>query len=311
MNADEMDESNPDAWFVPVIVSEGRLDTDKGKFSVTESWLSLIDFGIWGLLSSAVVANRWSLLSFPGKPCLVFDCIFNTTSVKSRVLRDPEFKLFIIELSLQRIEEQTQLVLSRQIGTPNIAAKGKLQPRTVSIPPILAPKISEPAEFDESKNHVGPTKKPLIQEIVTQDHPNSLTKTPKGILKSSSKEATQVPAWSWSRIENGLLQIEIRVPALEKSVISLCSLDIEPRRLILTIPNHPLLDLNLSLSDAELVARSGKGSTTTITDLGSSEGKSDNSTVDKLLALKRQRPFDVEGAIAQWIMADNKLLVSV
>ncbi|KAJ3817045.1 hypothetical protein F5880DRAFT_1493522, partial [Lentinula raphanica] len=60
-----------------------------------------------------------------GKPSLVFDCVFHT-SVKFRTLPDPEFKVFIIELSLQRIEAQTQLILSRQIGTPNIAAKGKL-----------------------------------------------------------------------------------------------------------------------------------------------------------------------------------------
>ncbi|KIK54593.1 hypothetical protein GYMLUDRAFT_48498 [Collybiopsis luxurians FD-317 M1] len=281
MNGAEMDDSNPDAWFVPVIVSSGLESTDKA-----------------------------------GKPCLVFDCVFHK-SVKSRTLRDPEFKVFIIELSLQRTEAQTQLVLSRQIGTPNIAAKGKLQPRTVSIPSILAPTKDKPAEIDTSKSNSGSMKKPLIEEIMPHDPSGSAPKTPKGILKSSSKEpiqasakVSQAPVWSWSRSGSGQILIQIEVPALEKSVVSLSNLDIEPRRLILSIPNYPVLDLNLSLSDAELVARSGKGSTI-ITDLGTAEGKSDDSAVDKLLALKRQRPFYVEGATAEWIMADNKLLITV
>ena len=30
MKGEEIDEPNVDAWYVPVVVSEGRLDTDKG-----------------------------------------------------------------------------------------------------------------------------------------------------------------------------------------------------------------------------------------------------------------------------------------
>lgn len=70
-----------------------------------------------------------------------------------------------------------------------------------------------------------------------------------------------------------------------------------------------MLDLNLSLSDAELVARSDRGSSV-ITDLTNS---TDNgaSAINKLLGLKRQRPFDVESAAAEWIMSDNRLFISV
>ncbi|KAF9074537.1 pre-RNA processing PIH1/Nop17-domain-containing protein [Rhodocollybia butyracea] len=284
MNGDEIDENNPDSWFVPVIVSEGRLDTDKA-----------------------------------GKPSLVFDCVFHT-SVKSRTLRDPEFKLFIIELSLQRIEAQTQLVLSRQIGTPNIAAKGKLQPRTVSIPSLLASPEAKTAEMDSKSRSM---KKPLIEEILSNDPSGSTVKAsltvekPKGILKGPSNEtlpaarmatSAEAPKWSWSRSDSDRLQIQIQVPPVKKDIISLSNLDIEPRRLIFSIPDYPTLDLNLSLSDAELVARSGNGSSI-ITDL--TDGGKDGNPTSKILTLKRQRPFNVENATAEWFMAENRLLVSV
>lgn len=71
-----------------------------------------------------------------------------------------------------------------------------------------------------------------------------------------------------------------------------------------------MLDINLSLSDAELVARSERGSSL-ITELASSTGGNGGSTISKLLGLKRQRPFDVGSATAEWIMAENKLLILV
>ncbi|KAJ3813130.1 pre-RNA processing PIH1/Nop17-domain-containing protein [Lentinula aff. lateritia] len=258
MNGDELDKGNLDAWFVPVIVSEGRFDTDKA-----------------------------------GKPSLVFDCVFHN-SIKSRTLRDPEFKVFIIELSIQRIEAQTQLVLSRQIGTPNIAAKGKLQPRTVSIPSLLARAEAKAAETRNLEGKSRSMQKPLIQEIMTQDASDPIAQAGLGI------DVT----WSWYRTDDDRLQIQIEVPPVyqEKTIISRSNLDIEPRRLIFSIPDYFVLDLNLSLSDAELVAYFRQSST----------GKSkEDSTINKLLSLKRQRPFNVEVATAKWFTADNRLLISV
>lgn len=34
MQGQDVDEHNPDGWFVPIVVSEGRQDTDKGMFFV-------------------------------------------------------------------------------------------------------------------------------------------------------------------------------------------------------------------------------------------------------------------------------------
>ncbi|KAJ3773294.1 pre-RNA processing PIH1/Nop17-domain-containing protein [Lentinula raphanica] len=293
MRGDDLDKGNLDNWFVPVIVSEGRFDTDKG-----------------------------------GKPSLVFDCVFHT-SVKSRTLRDPEFKVFIIELSLQRIEAQTQLVLSRQIGTPNIAAKGKLQPRTVSIPSALAHPEASAAESPVFQSRSESIRKPLIEEIVTQNPSGSTSpvtldaQKPKGILKTPSNQSGQKDAvgagqaktdvslpWTWNRTDDDRLQIQVQVPSVERTIISRSNLDIEPRRLILCIPDHPILDLNLSLSDAELFSHFGKGSTSFV-HTAESDSRESDSPISKLLALKRQRPFDVESATAEWFIADSRLSITV
>jgi len=60
-----------------------------------------------------------------------------------------------------------------------------------------------------------------------------------------------------------------------------------------------ILDLNLDVSDAELAMRAG--------------GAMDASSLSEnnLLSLKRQRPFDVESASAEWRMGENQLVVTV
>lgn len=129
----------------------------------------------------------------------------------------------ISELSFQRIEAQSQLVLSRQIGMPNIAAKGKLQPRTVSIPSFLAPPVSEAKAAETRQPNSDSMKKPLIEEIITTNTSGSgseaipAVKKQKGILKSSSTPAlqaksVQTPTWSWFRSDSDRLQIQIEVP---------------------------------------------------------------------------------------------------
>lgn len=135
------------------------------------------------------------------------------------------------ELSLQRIEAQAQLVLSRQIGMPNIAAKGKLQPRTVSIPSFLAPQDAEAKAADTLRKKSHSMQKPLIEEIVTSGSSGFASQVipkPKGILKGSSaqvpRKVDQTPmwswSWSWSRSNNDRLQIQIEVPPMVRIVAS-------------------------------------------------------------------------------------------
>ena len=197
---------------------------------------------------------------------MVFDCIYNTT-VKSRTLRDPEFKIFLVgqfhqlfrtryclinyatELALQRIEAQTSLALSRNIGTPNIASKGKLLPRTVQIPAAMLPALTGAPSASQTPTQL--PSKPLIQEVssTTNGAASSPTSTDKGanagdatplpglrgILKkpgpstsgSSTANATEKGAtpiedtpldWSWIKDDEARLRVEVHVPGLVSSI---------------------------------------------------------------------------------------------
>ncbi|KAG6908474.1 hypothetical protein DXG01_004477 [Tephrocybe rancida] len=266
MQGQDVDDSNPEGWYVPVIVSNGRQDKDKA-----------------------------------GKPSLVFDCIYNT-SVKSRTLTDPEFKLFVVELALQRIEAQTSLALSRQIGTPNIASKGKLSPRTVYIPSFL---VTEGASRTTPPGLA--TTKPLIQEVTPVASSDS---KPKGILKAASSPPTSKPdsraqqsrpTWSWAK-EGAKIEIKIQVSHLPRALIQHATLDVEARRFIVNIPDRPVLDVNLALSDAEIVA-------TAASRISASLHEPNETEPNNTLTLKRQRPFDVEGATSEWRVADDLLVI--
>lgn len=74
------------------------------------------------------------------------------------------------ELAIQRIEAQYSLALSRQVGTPNIPAKGKLQARTVVIPLQLYSN-DHPVRSDVEKLAPPSGGRKLIEEI----EPSSLS----------------------------------------------------------------------------------------------------------------------------------------
>ncbi|CAA7261955.1 unnamed protein product [Cyclocybe aegerita] len=356
MQGEDVDETNPSGWYVPVIVSNGREDKDKA-----------------------------------GNPSIVFDCIYHT-SVKSRTLCDPEFKIFLVELALQRIEAQTGLSLSRNIATPNIASKGKLLPRTVQIPASLlhisgrggtATSPSVPASSSSSRAGAGvgagpgvisstgashsTLKSPLIQEIPASGPSNTrpsvsdpqanasapaiaAPRKPKsggslpglrGILKNagaptsnatpaktpSTSSAAQAstpkpnsvpnqPAsslasklttttsddggaaapldWSWTKDNTGRLRIEVRVPGLTHALIESSTLDVELRRFTLSVsPTSSFprrtVDVDLALSDADILSR-----------LPPSQ-----SNTSRVLELKRERDFDVDGARAEWVVGSG------
>jgi len=85
-------------WFVPVLISDLRQTADKA-----------------------------------GKPAAVVDAVFHS-SLKERCGADPEFKMFLIQLAFQHIEQQFNCLLSPSIATLNILSKGKLDSRSVNIP---------------------------------------------------------------------------------------------------------------------------------------------------------------------------------
>ncbi|KAI0315106.1 pre-RNA processing PIH1/Nop17-domain-containing protein [Amylostereum chailletii] len=278
MQGQDVDDTNRDGWFVPVIVSSGHQVSDKA-----------------------------------GNPALVFDSVFSS-SLKPRSLKDPAFKAFLIELALQRIEAQSSLQLSRTLGAPNIASKGKLLPRTASIPVHLFPP-DHPLRRQsdaESASHR------LIEELpprasATATAPQS---TPKGILKKPAAESAiprsaidgdrsasgsgpatkmETPAWSWTQ-EGARIRVTVQVPNMKREDITTAALDLEARRIQFHVPGLYALDVDLGLDDTKLgmaLALAGAGPH------GTEQG----------LMLKRARALDVEGAEAEWRVAEGQLVL--
>lgn len=239
-------------YFIPVVVSDGRTATDKA-----------------------------------GKPSLVFDCVFNS-KLKSRATKDFEFRTFLTEIALERVEDKSGLTLSREIATPNIASKGALEPRTVSIPTAL------------------PAPKPLIQEVSSSDAPSTpRTTTPKGILKSSSQAEVipavatpEQPKWS-AEVDNTGIVVVIITPKLNKASFSSPqsspTLDVEPRRLIFTLSHAYELDLRLNSATGKLSAVKGKLDEDMTSGKGVEGGKS----------------LDPDEAVAEWRVDKGAVVVKV
>ncbi|KAJ3553047.1 hypothetical protein NM688_g3826 [Phlebia brevispora] len=193
---EELDENTEKGWFVPVIVSEPRSDADKA-----------------------------------GKLSVVFDCVYNA-SLKSRCLRDHAFRAFLVELGLQRIEAQHSLLLSRQLGTPNIASKGKLQPRSALVPLILYPEthplraenkakrlIEEIEPLPSSSQREG--KVPVSQESTPSLAPKSILKkpapmqeVPKRQEKAKSTGKSERPKFEWAKDGDLLPRVNTRSRSL-------------------------------------------------------------------------------------------------
>jgi len=165
-------------WFVPVLISDLRQTADKA-----------------------------------GKPSVVVDAVFHS-SLKERCGINSEFKMFLIQLAFQHIEEQFDCLLSPSITTPNIVSKGKLDSRTVNIPLSL----------------YGLDEKPELGTPVSDETPN----------------------WSCSVKDGGhTLVITLSVPRLtERSMIIDAALDLtEPRRISFKLVGLYGLDVEVNRND--------------------------------------------------------------
>jgi hypothetical protein len=126
------------------------------------------------------------------------------------------FVLHGIELSLQHIEAQNSISLSRTLGTPNILSKGVLEQRAVSIPSTLLPLGRHHGAFPDKS----PAKK-LIEEVAdslaTVSKANNLSSFDHGHPRDSvtphSNSAPEIPSWRW-RQEGGEIHITVRIPKL-------------------------------------------------------------------------------------------------
>lgn len=217
----DTNDSNPEeAWFVPIVLSDARQDSDKGRcYSLSVHIVRFLRGHLY-LRSEAPLAPSLTLCKSAGQSAIVFDCVLNP-SIKSRSLKDPDFKNFIIgihlavdlisvlaaeytpELAFQRIEAQTTLVLSRQIGTPNIASKGKPQSRRMLIPAALY--------LPDHPHRRAPGT--LVQEIPDRSTSVFEKAPPKSILKKKINSEAQIPAWSWAQ-QGSRIRIVFDVPGI-------------------------------------------------------------------------------------------------
>jgi len=96
MQGEDVGEENEQGWYVPVIVSPGREDRDKCASTVFPP-----------------CSNNITLLP-AGNTAIVFDCIYNS-SLKSRTLTDPDFKIFLVGKSVRPLESTFDI----QYSTPH------------------------------------------------------------------------------------------------------------------------------------------------------------------------------------------------
>ncbi|KAI8910967.1 pre-RNA processing PIH1/Nop17-domain-containing protein [Gorgonomyces haynaldii] len=83
-----------------------------------------------------------------GSVCVVFDACINSRPFQESTA-DDDFKLFVVELALQWVEQKHDLKLSRQISFPKMRSKGYLAPHK-----ILRKKRADIVELEKT----GPSK---------------------------------------------------------------------------------------------------------------------------------------------------------
>ncbi|KAJ3170169.1 PIH1 domain-containing protein 1 [Geranomyces variabilis] len=156
-----------------------------------------------------------------GKTCLVFDACVHTGPLE-KAMADFDFKLFLIILSLEWVEEKHKLKLSREFSLPKLKAKGRL-----------------------SKHIIRRAKRPIIAEVA------SSSGSPTAATKTSSKP---FPPRSLPQPEYDIIcepptgppeYIVVRVRLPDLKTLGTATLDVEARRLILEIPDAYSLDATL------------------------------------------------------------------
>ncbi|KAH7099419.1 pre-RNA processing PIH1/Nop17-domain-containing protein [Auriculariales sp. MPI-PUGE-AT-0066] len=164
-----------------------------------------------------IVSDVRAVRDKAGADSLVVDVVFSP-DIESW-MSDADFRRFIIELAMQKVEHRHSMVLDRNsLAYPNIRSKGTLESRTVMLP-------SSPSDRDPEMS------KPLIEEL----EPSTNTKG----------KATK-PVWRWTQdADSGALRIVVDVPKLTRDLHARTALDLEPRRLLLRMADIYDLDAPL------------------------------------------------------------------
>ncbi|CAG8570280.1 12048_t:CDS:2 [Rhizophagus irregularis] len=152
--------------------------------------------------------------------CYVCDAIIHTLPFK-RTREDSDFKLYIIELAVEMIEEQFNLELTRNFAYPKISYKGKIEEK-----PVMIPK----------------QQKSLITEISTKPSQRKIIdeKSTKNVRTLDKPKYTITEEFRDKRL---FLIITIDTPSMQSVKDS--TLDLEPLRLIFNSPRKYNLDITL------------------------------------------------------------------
>ncbi|PKY40363.1 PIH1-domain-containing protein [Rhizophagus irregularis] len=152
--------------------------------------------------------------------CYVCDAIIHTSPFK-RTREDSDFKLYIIELAVEMIEEQFNLELTRNFAYPKISYKGKIEEK-----PVMIPK----------------QQKSLITEISTKPSQRKIIdeKSTKNVRTLDKPKYTITEEFRDKRL---FLIITIDTPSMQSVKDS--TLDLEPLRLIFNSPRKYNLDITL------------------------------------------------------------------
>ncbi|KAF8305828.1 hypothetical protein DL93DRAFT_296430 [Clavulina sp. PMI_390] len=231
-----------------------------------------------------------------GKASLVFDAIFSE-KLRERVAKDSEFKHFIMELALEKVEEGSGLVLGRDIATPNLKSKGPLDERTALLPASWL-----------SASSSSPVTASLIQEVTTPtvsaSTPQSTPPTPSSQVGSATPvippSLPSTPKWTLEIESTGTgprartVRIEVQIPLMTKPDYSQATLDLEPNRLILDCPpSYSRLDVPIFAPSTKDKANPGRSSSTT------SAG-----------APKKVLSLDIDDAKAEWRVKNGLLVIT-
>jgi len=196
-------------WFVPVLISDLRETADKA-----------------------------------GKPSVVADAVFHS-SLKGRCEADSEFKMFLIRLAFQHIEQQFDCMLSPSIATPNIVSKGKLDSRSVNIPLSLYSLNEEPGTV------APPPEETPKWSITVKDGGHTLLiilsmprLTDRNAMKSATLDLTEPRRVSFKAAGLYALEVSVDRDDVKESMFDIdgakCEWIVSERRAVVLIPLLPL-----------------------------------------------------------------------
>ncbi|KAI9026008.1 pre-RNA processing PIH1/Nop17-domain-containing protein [Phycomyces nitens] len=85
-----------------------------------------------------------------GRKYLVMDACFHTRAY-IRAERDLEYRLYLLELSIEYVEENENVALSREFTMPNVPSKGQIPKRILRLP---KPSLISSLTIDKKKNEI-------------------------------------------------------------------------------------------------------------------------------------------------------------